>query len=218
MIKLLEIYEEMMDEAYPTSWDIETFKSLKSFNQRIKYCEEHLQRISSGSSRIVYKIDDEKVLKLAKNTKGLSQNELEAEYSQYDDLSDILAMTFDSADDNTWVEMELARKVTPAIFKQVTGFNWEDFTKAMEKQYYRANPAKDRWGIANKEVIPQEIDAAMWEDEFVYPMLSLLGNYEIPVGDLIRTSSYGLVKRNGQDTIVLIDYGLNQENYDSYYK
>jgi hypothetical protein len=49
-------------------------------------------------------------------------------------------------------------------------------------------------------------------------MLSLLGNYEIPVGDLIRTSSYGLVKRNGQDTIVLIDYGLNQENYDSYYK
>jgi hypothetical protein len=127
-------------------------------------------------------------------------------------------MTFDSADDNTWVEMELARKVTPAIFKQVTGFNWEDFTKAMEKQYYRANPAKDRWGIANKEVIPQEIDAAMWEDEFVYPMLSLLGNYEIPVGDLIRTSSYGLVKRNGQDTIVLIDYGLNQENYDSYYK
>jgi hypothetical protein len=218
MIKLLEIYEEMMGEAYPTSWDIETFKSLKSFNQRIKYCEEHLQRISSGSSRIVYKIDDEKVLKLAKNTKGLSQNELEAEYSQYDDLSDILAMTFDSADDNTWVEMELARKVTPAIFKQVTGFNWEDFTKAMEKQYYRANPAKDRWGMANKEVIPQEIDAAMWEDEFVYPMLSLLGNYEIPVGDLIRTSSYGLVKRNGQDTIVLIDYGLNQENYDSYYK
>lgn len=217
MIKLLEIYNEMMDEAYPSTWDIETFKSLKSFAQRIKYCEQHLQRISSGSSRIVYKIDDEKVLKLAKNNKGLSQNELEAEYSQYDDLSDILARTFDSADDNTWVEMELARKVTPATFKQVTGFDWEDFKKIMDKQYYRANPQKDRFGWADRKVLPDEIEQKMWEDEFVYPMLNLMANYDIPVGDLLRTSSYGLVKRNGNDAIVLIDYGLNQENYDSYY-
>ena len=67
--------DENMDEAYPTSFNIEEFKQLKSFNQRIQYCEQHLQRISSGSSRIVYKIDDEKVLKLAKNKKGLAQNE-----------------------------------------------------------------------------------------------------------------------------------------------
>ena len=217
-MKIFEIYEEMMDEDYPSSWNIETFKSLRSFAQRIKYCEEHLQRISSGSARIVYKVDDEKVLKLAKNKKGLAQNELEAEYSRYNDLSDILARTFDSADDNTWVEMELARKVTPAVFKQVTGFNWEDFKKAMEKQYYRANPEKDRWGMADKKVIPDELDQQMWEDEFVYPMLNLMANYDIPVGDLLRTSSYGVVKRDGQDAIVLIDYGLNNEVYDSYYK
>ena len=217
-MKIFEIYEEMMDEDYPSSWNIETFKSLRSFAQRIKYCEEHLQRISSGSARIVYKVDDEKVLKLAKNKKGLAQNELEAEYSRYNDLSDILARTFDSADDNTWVEMELARKVTPAVFKQVTGFNWEDFKKAMEKQYYRTNPEKDRWGIADKKVIPDELDQQMWEDEFVYPMLNLMANYDIPVGDLLRTSSYGVVKRDGQDAIVLIDYGLNNEVYDSYYK
>lgn len=215
---ILKIYEELMGEEYPLNWNIETFKSLRSFAQRIKYCEEHLQRISSGSARIVYKIDDEKVLKLAKNKKGLAQNELEAEYSKYGDLSDILARTFDAADDNTWVEMELARKVTPPIFKQVTGFNWDDYIKAMEKQYYRANPEKDRWGLANKKVIPDELDQQMWEDEFVYPMLNLLANYDIPVGDLVRTNSYGLVKRNGEDNIVLIDYGLNQENYDSYYK
>ena len=217
-MKILEIYNELIDEDYPSSWNIETFNSLMSFAQRIKYCEERLQRISSGSSRIVYKVDDEKVLKLAKNKKGLAQNELEAEYSRYNDLSDILARTFDSADDNTWVEMELARKVTPAVFKQVTGFNWEDFKKAMEKQYYRTNPEKDRWGIADKKVIPDELDQQMWEDEFVYPMLNLMANYDIPVGDLLRTSSYGVVKRDGQDAIVLIDYGLNNEVYDSYYK
>jgi hypothetical protein len=217
-MKIGNIYEEIMDEEYPSTWDIEKFKALRSFNQRIKYCEEHLQRISSGSARIVYKIDDEKVLKLAKNKKGLAQNELEATYSSYNDLSDILARTFDYADDNTWVEMELARRVTPKIFKQITGFEWSDFGKAMEKQYYRANPEKDRLGIADRKVIPDELDQQMWEDEFVYAMLNLMANYDIPVGDLLRTSSYGLVNRDGQDAIVLIDYGLNNEVYDSYYR
>jgi hypothetical protein len=204
-----------MGEAYPQTWDIEKFKSLRSFNQRIKYCEENLQRISSGSSRIVYKIDDEKVLKLAKNKKGLAQNEIESEYSQYNDLSDILARTFEYADDNTWVEMELARKVTAPIFKQIVGFKWDDFVKAMNKQYYRVNPSKTvRW---YRDEPNTEIEEKMWENEFCYSMFSLLGNYDIPVGDLVKFSSYGVVNRGGKDTVVLIDYGLNQENYDSYY-
>ena len=45
--------EEIIDEDYPQSWDIEEFKKLKSFNARIKYCNQHLTRISSGSSRVV---------------------------------------------------------------------------------------------------------------------------------------------------------------------
>ena len=44
---------------------MKVFKSLPSFAARVRYCNEKLQRISSGSARIVYKIDDEKVLKLA---------------------------------------------------------------------------------------------------------------------------------------------------------
>jgi mRNA-degrading endonuclease RelE of RelBE toxin-antitoxin system len=71
-----ELLRENLLEDYPTSWSIEEFKKLNSFNARIKYCNQHLTRISSGSSRVVYKIDDEKVLKLAKNKKGLAQNEV----------------------------------------------------------------------------------------------------------------------------------------------
>lgn len=49
--------EELMDEDYPSSFDMEHFKSLTSFNKRIQYCKENLKRISSGSGRIVYMID-----------------------------------------------------------------------------------------------------------------------------------------------------------------
>ena len=32
-----DILENLLDEDYPSSFDFETFKSLKSFNKRIKY-------------------------------------------------------------------------------------------------------------------------------------------------------------------------------------
>ena len=51
-----EILETMLDEEYPTSWNPEEFKTLTSFAARINYCQQHLKRISSGSSRIVYMI------------------------------------------------------------------------------------------------------------------------------------------------------------------
>lgn len=63
------LFESLLDEDYPTSFDMGHFKTLTKFAERVRYCEENLQRISSGSARIVYKIDNEKVLKLAKNEK-----------------------------------------------------------------------------------------------------------------------------------------------------
>ena len=44
----------------------------------------HLARIGAGSSRVVFVADDQTAIKVAKNKKGLAQNELEIEVSQYD--------------------------------------------------------------------------------------------------------------------------------------
>lgn len=208
-----ELIDTMLDEDYPSSWNIEEFKKLNSFNARIKYCEANLQRISSGSSRIVYKIDDEKVLKLAKNKKGLAQNEVEADYSQYDDISHITARVFDYDPNNLWIEMELARKLRKPEFEKITGFKWNDFSIAMYN--YGIDSGNVRGG--HKMALDPAITEAMWEQEFTYAMFDFMGNYGIPAGDLRRTSSYGLVKRDGQDEIVMIDYGLTSDVYDSYY-
>ena len=71
-------YMKIIDEmAYPVSFNMAEFKTLKTFAERIRYCQTRLQRISSGSARIAYKIDNEKVLKLAKSRKGIAQNEAE---------------------------------------------------------------------------------------------------------------------------------------------
>ena len=216
MKKLNTIFEELIDEEYPIEFDMGEFKKLNSFNKRVKYCEAKLHRISSGSGRIVYRIDDEKVLKLAKNKKGVAQNEVEEGYSKYQDIKDIVAKVFDVHPHSLWIEMELARKVTRSNFKVVTGYDWKDYVIAMNYESERVKNSRN----TTLHGISQELLQHMWDDDdgLAYSMFNFMAGYDLPVGDLTRSSSYGIVKRYDEDAIVMIDYGLTNDVYDGYYR
>lgn len=203
-----------IEEEYPPSWNIDEFKKLKSFNERIKYCEKNLQKISSGSSRIVYKVDDTKVLKLAKNKKGLAQNEVEVGFSKDYMWDGIVAQIFDYDQNDLWAEMELARKVSPKKFHEIVGFSFGQYCNAI---LYHAEEQKPQSKYSKIQTKPEKYQE-MWDDnEFMYSIFDIIGSYDFPAGDLCKLNSYGLVNRNGQDEIVLIDYGLTNDVYDSYY-
>jgi hypothetical protein len=213
--QLKTIIKGDLEEEYPESWNIGDFKKINSFAGRVKYCEEKLQRISSGSSRIVYKIDDEKVLKLAKNKKGLAQNETEIGFSNDYMWDGFVAEIFEYDEDGLWVEMELARKLSSKTFQSIVGISFEEYCKGLRYyEYERANASQRRYYSFSK---PEKYDE-MWENEFTNEILQLIGTYDLPIGDMCRTNTYGIVKRDGEDTIVFIDYGLTNEVYDSYYK
>src|ERR1035437_4731413 len=119
-----EQFTNLLDEmAYPASFSMEDFKNLRNFSQRIKYCDQNLERMASGSGRVIYKIDNEKVLKLAKNNKGIAQNEVESE--GYLQNYGAVAKVFESYYDNSCVEMELAKRVSASIFRNVVGFDFK---------------------------------------------------------------------------------------------
>jgi hypothetical protein len=202
-----------IEEEYPINWNIDEFKNLKSFNQRIQYCEKNLQRISSGSGRVVYKIDDTKVLKLAKNQKGVAQNNTEIGFSDDYMWDGMIAEIFNYDENGLWVEMELARKVTPKIWDSIIGIPIEELHKSARFVDQQKNPRKYQYHFTR----PQRMDE-VYDNEFTSNILDLIGNYDIGPGDFGRLSTYGLVKRNGQDNIVIIDYGLTNDVYDSYYK
>lgn len=209
-----ELIKRDIEEEYPTTWNVEEFKKLRSFNQRIQYCERNLTRISSGSSRIAYKIDDTKVLKLAKNKKGLAQNETEIMYSQDYMMDDIVAQVFNYDEDNLWLEMEFARKLTPAIFQNIVGISFDDYVDGVQYQDANLRPKKNYF----KTPAPDNMDE-MWENDFVSRIFDLMGSYDnFVAGDLTKLSTYGIVKRDGQDAIVLIDFGLTEEVFTSHYK
>jgi hypothetical protein len=209
-----ELIKRDIEEEYPTTWNVEEFKKLNSFNQRIQYCKANLTRISSGSARIVYKIDDTKVLKLAKNKKGLAQNEVEIMHSQDYMMDDIVAQVFNYNENNLWLEMELARKLTPAIFFNIVGIPFYDYTDGLK---YHEDELKPK-GSYFKTPAPDNYQE-MWENDFISRIFDMMGSYDnIEFGDLRALSSYGVVKRDGQDAVVMIDYGLSKDVYKTYYK
>jgi hypothetical protein len=210
LIKKL-LREQLMDEDYPSSFDMEHFKSLRKYSERVRYCDEHLKKISSGSARIVYIIDNEKVLKLAKNEKGVAQCEVEIQWGNDYYFGGILAKTLDSHPDGLWVEMELARKVKKSDFKNLAGFNFDDLNIYLR---YTEEVNKGRRPIFG---IDPELKAAMDENEFAIELVDLMFSMDAPAGDMTRLNSYGIVKRNGHDTIVLIDFGLTNDVYSDYY-
>ncbi len=207
----MELIESLLGEDYPTNFNIEVFKTLRSFKERVKYCEENLQRISSGSGRIAYKIDNEKVLKLAKNDKGVAQCEVEVEWGGNRYYSDILAHTLDSHQDGLWVEMELARKVKKGDFIKMFGFDVDTLG------YYLKNFELQNRGQRAMFHIDEKIKEVLNESDFVNQLMSFMHDSDSGAGDLGKLSSYGLVTREGSDSIVLIDFGLTSNVYATYY-
>ena len=203
-----EEIESTIDEAtYPENFDLEKFKQLTSFKQRVDYCNSTLKKLGAGSSRIVYLVDDKTVLKLAKSQKGVAQNEVEigASDTYY---SDITAEVFDYDENSLWLEMELAKPINKARFQQILGYSVEDFGKWVT----------NFWNVNNRRkpyyTLDKQIEETINESEFANKVFSFIQDYGLSTGDLGRISTYG--EFDGE--VKIIDYGLNDDVLNSYYR
>ena len=188
------------------------FLKSNSFAAKIKYASQYLPRIGSGTGRIVYDIDGEKVLKLAKNSKGIAQNKVERNSGYYRDTHNIVAIVFDSAEDESWLISEKAKKVNEARIKELTGI-----PSLNDLYYYVRNFNSSIHGRGNISKQNPEMVEELNENEFAQELTEFIANYSQQLGDYGRPSTYGEVLRDGQPIIVLIDYGLNDEVYDTHY-
>lgn len=206
--------EEM---AYPASFNMEAFKSIPSYAGKIKYCKEKLgKQLGSGSSRMVFPIDDEKVLKLAMNNKGVAQNEAECDY--YLQQIGLFAKIYDTDEDYKWIEMQLARKATAGDFKKFFGYPFKvicAYVDYVYSLYARRNPMRDH---SYDNLFKQVGDSDEYYDSIFYMLYEYMANTQLhAIGDLKRLSSWGVVSENGEESLVIIDYGLNDDVAQEYY-
>lgn len=204
--------DENLNEEYPSNFSMDEFKSLKTFKERLDYCNSRLKKIGTGSSRTVYKIDDSKVLKLAKNKKGIVQNETEIDRGNDTYYSSILAQVFDSDDDGLWVEMELAIPINKYEFRRLTDFDIKDVGN------YLINFQSETSGRGTVVHQQKPLVDRLVNDEFVQLLRDFVAGTDALAGDLGVATSYGLVKRNGHQELVVIDFGLTDKDYEKLYR
>ena len=203
-----------LEEAdYPPGFDRSVFSSL-NHKKRIDYIKQFLPKLGAGSSRVVFDLDNATVLKVAKNEKGMVQNATEAEVSRVFKPM-CVAKVFDyDEQDHKWIEMEKAFKFKEKDFQSAFGISFQDFISVMEHWDWKRNGSRKTAfrGIQKPLVYDDFI-----ETNFFMCLEQMISNYNMPIGDIIRKSSWGLVNRGGKSIPVLIDFGITQDAYDQYY-
>lgn len=123
-IKEVEAVDEM---ALPADWDPTALGHDKTFKSRLQYVRQRAARLGGGSSRIAVIIPDngrDTVLKVAKNKKGMAQNEAEVEILKdgYLGRLDIVIPLIDYDKQNpipTWLQTEKANKVNNLTLRKL---------------------------------------------------------------------------------------------------
>lgn len=201
-----------LTEAQDSQFSLQMLSSINSFNKRLAYCKEHLGKIiGNGSSRVVFQINDQMCLKLAKNQKGIAQNELESEW--YKQSLNCFPKIFDYDDaNNSWIVCEYVLPAKPKDFKHCLGMTWDEFVSFIStcyNEYRRTFYSK----------MPYEQFCNLIENnDTLRDIYDYMTNYQAPMGDLTRIANYGIVRRYNQDLIVILDHGLSYAILDKYYK
>jgi hypothetical protein len=217
---LTEVKKEIVTEmAYPANFDLFTLASLPTFKKRKEYCDERLVQLGKGSSRIAYKVDDEKVLKLAFNHKGVAQNRHEANWMRNN--YEVFARIFEADMDNyTWIEMELARPATQADVKRIWGITWTEAQDLIKYCYEQFSKRHNRTQMYYSTMVEKLYDKFVIHEvsDFFVSFQRYIYDYQpYTVSDWLRLNNWGVVTKNGKDELVIIDDGLDEEIWKTHY-
>ena len=219
-----KIVENILNEIDSTqAFNIEEFSKLHSFQKRVQYCNERLQRLGAGSSRIAYKLNEERVLKIAKNSKGIAQNEKEADFGRNN--YGITTYVYDVDSDNyTWIEMELAYPIKKSEVKSLIGVDFsqligiicymhDEYARPGEKIFERYN--QDPSSI--KKIMEDEVYTE--NNEFLYRLYTFLSDFQPKiVSDYCHIKNWGKVLRNNTWEMVIVDDGFDENVAKLYYR
>lgn len=224
---------ERLDEVpLPPDWDPEKLNLRQTYKNRLNYALERAKRLGTGSSRVAMTIEYEgrpTVLKVAKNAKGLAQNEAEIEILKdgYVGKLPIVIPLIDYDKENrrpVWIQTELAQKIRePALRKLLhTPRLWflTDYVALLLGKSKKHKPGtkaesmkssyfKDyMWDGGHK---PTEKD---WEifAEYGNEIADLVGSSTIEIGDLSSANNWGIYNNRP----VIIDLGFTEETSKLY--
>ena len=212
-------YRQLINEAQDNTFSLEELSSIKSFRGRYQYCVQHIgNHVGKGSSRAVFQLNDEKVLKLAINEKGIAQNNQEGQKDYYLECLDIVPQLYETDDNYKWIISEYVLPAKSQDFKKCFGIDENTFYNFIATDWVeRCGNSRDRQRFS-KYMLPLHAYETLLENENLIPWDDYIGNYRPPIGDMLCIRNYGLTVRDGEPIIVLLDNGLTDEIFNEYYR
>ena len=212
--------ESTIDEmALPADWDPTALGHDKSFKSRLQYALERAPRLGGGSSRVALIIPDqgrETVLKIAKNRKGMAQNEAEVAIltDGYLGRLDIVIPIIDYDQQNpqpTWLQTEKANKVSYAklrkllqCYKNEMGMVY--FINAVRYTVGDRSPYQPDLPKIKERMLQAGHTEQDWDTfiEYVNEVAILVSSSGLLVDDLMAASNWGEYK--GRPVIIDLGY------------
>lgn len=197
-----------IQEAMKNSFSFEYLSSL-DVEEAFEYCTKELgENVGEGSSRAVFQIDDVQVLKLALNEKGIAQNRVEASTKEM--KSPLFPYILYVDDNNKWLVTEYVLPAEGKDFEHCLGFGCGHFF------YHVIESIKDLKYNGGLSAYEDEFVPYFGDSEFYRLLAKYILDYDIPIGDIQRIENWGVTKRNGKDTLVILDPGWNKETMKLY--
>jgi hypothetical protein len=196
--------EELPADSKDLKTVLKNIAGLETYTARKDYAEKNLEHLSSGSSRIVYLSPEKTIIKMAKNDRGIAQNQAEKNASKVN--SKYINKALSCAPNYAWIEVPYLEKITVKDFKNMTDIDFEDFGEALRFSLKKIS------GNTDTEK-PEKYDEVSKLP--IFKEISEIGKrLDLMPGDLARISSFG--KKDNHP--VLIDVGLTKKVFEDYYE
>ena len=189
--------------------------SLSTFAARIRFCNSQIwEKLGSGTGRTVYAYSDTLVVKLAKNAKGVAQNNVESDVCLHQWYGSTVTDVIDADSDDKWLVAERVRKAVAADFKIHFGYPMKDVFGYITRHF----DVRERQAF-EYEHLTASIIQALDENEQLQDLTNLICNWQMEdiygvYNDLISKRSWGV----GNNRLILMDYGFTKTVCDEHYK
>lgn len=199
-----------LEEARMDGFRIDALRNMP-YAKKVKYCRQWLGfPIGNGSSRMVFQLDDDSVLKLAKNEKGVAQNELEYRMGNDWYISHMFPEVMNGSDEKgLWVVSEYVLPAKKADFKNVLGVPWDLTVRAIRNMH----PVNGNWKVIH-DIYEKYADNEKFI-EFLNGINDYISSYDVPIPDLCALMNWGLTK-DGE--LKILDFGLDEYIWKKYYR
>ena len=225
-----KVVDDSLEEmALPADWDPTALGHDKTFKSRLEYALDRAPKLGAGSSRTAFIIPDngrETVLKVAKNKKGMAQNEAEVDILEdgYIGKMDIVIPLIDYDRKNptpVWIQTEKANKLNKNRLEELLYCDeldggLDDFMGVVAGMLGLRHP----WVIPVKQIKQDLADTTMSQEEidiffeYVNEVAMLISSSSLLIDDLYNTGNWG--EYNGRP--VIIDLGFTESVKPMYHR